>query len=322
MGRSSKKSKSAPNPVLASLAERWERVHSALAAWPAKRWIKLVLILLIPLAVGWSLSRLENRVHAFAAYDRPLSLKWVELPPWLRLPENRHVLDSLARTLDLQSTDRMLDRSLAERLGTALADPGIGWVKSVDRVRIDPSGEVTIKCHFRMPAAWVQHRKVGYLVDAEGVRLPGRYDISDCRSTAMLVIEGVTGSPPEIGAPWPGDDLAGALNLVSLLDGKPFRHQITSVHVGNYRGRRDRSRPHIELATDLPGSRIWWGRPPGEDVGTEISADQKLILLETLYRQSGRIDMNRSYVDIMTWPDRVAMPKVMQAPAQSRLLRG
>lgn len=299
-----------------------ERARSAVAAWPAARWIKLSLVLAIPLAIGWSLSRMERRVHAFTSYDRPLMLKWVELPAWLRLPENRHVLDSLARAIDLQSSDRMLDRTLAERLGKALADPRIGWVKSVDRVRIDPSGEVTVKCHYRMPAAWVQYRKVGYLVDAEGVRLPGRYDIEDCRSTAMLVIEGVASGPPEIGSPWPGNDLASAMKLVSLLDGRPFRHQVTSVYVNNYRGRRDRSRPHIELGTDMPGSRIWWGRPPGEDVGTEISAEQKLMLLETLYRQSGRIDMNRAYVDIMTWPDRVAMPKVMQAPAQSRLLRG
>ena len=322
MGRTSKKNKGAGNPLIASFAAVAGQTRARLAAWPAVRWLQLSLVVLIPLAIGWTLSRLEHRVHAFTAYDRPLMLKWVELPPWLRLPENRHVLDSLARTIDLQSTDRMLDRTLAERLGGALADPRIGWVKSVDRIRIDPSGEVTVKCQFRMPAAWVQHRKIGYLVDAEGVRLPGRYDIEDCRSTAMMVIEGVTAGPPEIGDPWMGDDVASALNLVSLLDGKPFRHQVTSVLVGNYRGRRDRSRPHIELGTDMPGSRIWWGRPPGEDVGTEISAEQKLMLLETLYRQSGRIDMNRAYVDIMTWPDRVAMPKVMQAPAQSRLLRG
>jgi hypothetical protein len=139
---------------------------------------------------------------------------------------------------------------------------------------------------------------------------------------ALLMIDGVAGAPPDIGYPWPGADVASGLRLSTLLGDKPFRHQIGSINVANHQGRRDRSRPHIELATDRKGSRIWWGRPPEDDFGTEISATQKLLLLETLYRQWGRIDMNRSYVNIMTWPDRVAMPAMMQSSAQGRLLRG
>lgn len=272
--------------------------------------------------VVFGLVRLNDYVHRMPAYDRPLMLEWAELPEWLAMAENRHVLDSLVRVVDLQPTDRLLDGQLAERIGSALASPEIGWVKSVDRVRIEPTGVVAIKCQFRRPTAWVRHGKYCYLVDGEGVRLPGSYEVEDCRASALLMIEGVAAAPPAVGLPWIGADLVSGLHLSALLVDKPFRHQIGSVIVSNYQGRRDRSRPHIELATDRKGSRIWWGRPPEEDFGTEITASQKLLLLETIYRQWGRIDMNRSYVNIMTWPDRVAMPAVMQSSAQGRMLRG
>ena len=270
----------------------------------------------------FGLVRLNDYVHRMNTYDRPLTLEWVDLPDWLRMPDNRHVLDNLVRVVDLQPTDRLLDPHLAERIGSALSAPEVGWVRSVDRVRIRPTGVVTIKCQFRRPAAWVRHGKYCYLLDHEGTRLPGSYEVENCRASALLMIEGVANAPPPVGRHWPGADLASGLRLAALLVDKPFRHQIGSIIVANHDGRRDRSRPHIELATDRKGSRIWWGRPPEEDFGTEITASQKLLLLETIYRQWGRIDMNRSYVNIMTWPDRVAMPALMQSSAQSRLLRG
>jgi hypothetical protein len=286
------------------------------AAWP----VAAVLASLFLVIVG--LGRLNDYVRRMKVYDRPLTLEWIDLPDWLRMPDNRHVLDSLVRVVDLNPTDRLLDPNLAGRIGSSLVAPEIGWVRSVDRVRIEPSGIVAIKCKFRRPAAWVHYGKYGYLVDAEGVRLPGSYEVDDCRSNALMLIEGVASGPPAVGQPWRGADLASGLRLSAMLVDKPFRHQIGSIIVANHEGRRDRSRPHIELATDHKGSRIWWGRPPDEDFGTEITAPQKLLLLETIYRQWGRIDMNRSYVNIMTWPDRVAMPALMQSSAQGRMLRG
>ncbi len=294
----------------------------AFAAWPAVRWAALVTIVALPVIFSVGFSRMEQYVHAQPEYDRALMLKWIDLPQWLRVPENRHVLDSLARTVNLQSTDRLLDRTLAERLGSALADPRVGWVSEVERVRVEPNGEVSIKCRFRQPLAWVRHKGHAYLVDEVGVRLPGLYDLEDCRGGGLLLIEGVAAAAPQVGEAWDGDDLTSALKMTAMLGDRPFRRQIASIIVANHNGRRDRSKPHIELGTDVENSRIWWGRAPGEEFGTEITADQKLTLLETMYRQWGRIDMNRSYVNIMTWPDRVAMPAVMQTPAQSRLLRG
>jgi hypothetical protein len=276
------------------------------------------------LAVGiWAgLGRLEEKVHGLVRYDRELTLEWVGLPDWLRLEDNRHILDDLADRVGLSAEDRPLDPGLAERLGRSLSQPEVGWIKSVNRVVIRPDGVVSMRCQFRRPAAWVQHGGYSYLIDTEGVRLPGRYDIAECMESSLLMTMGVRLGPPEVGEIWRGGDVSSGLKVVSLLADRPFRHQIAGVIVANNGGRLDRSKPHIELATDREGSRIWWGRPPDEEFGTEITAAQKITLLQTLYRQWGRIDMNRAYVNIMIWPDKIAIPAVQRPSDSARLLRG
>jgi hypothetical protein len=283
--------------------------------------LTLVVALLLG-GVGWSLRRLESFVHAKDSYQRALTLEWIDLPDWLRMPENGHILDSLVARVNLRDCDRMLDEQLAFRLGTTLAAPEVGWVKSVDRVQVRPEGVVAIKCRFRQPRAWVKQGSCCYLVDEENVRLPGRYDAIDCQGSALMTIVGVRSKPPVVGQCWTAADLTDGARLVALLSTKPFRDEITSVNVSNHDGRVDRSRPHIELVTAAKGSRIWWGLPPEREHGKEITAAQKVTLLETLYRQWGRLSVNRPYIDIRTWPDRIAMPMVIPTSTQPRVLRG
>ena len=265
---------------------------------------------------------LEQEVHALARFDQELTLEWEGLPDWLNLHDNCHILDSLTRRVDLRTGDRLLDPDLAARLGRTLAEPEVGWVKSVQRVVVHPDGVVSIRCDFRQPASWFVQGRYAFLVDEEGVRLPGRYEAADCEGGSLMMIEGVRMKPPEIGQVWRGADLTAGLKLAGLLRGQPFRHQIGRILVENHDGRVDRSRPHIELTTDRPGNRIWWGRAPDEELGMEISATQKIILLRTLYDQWGRIDLNRSYVNIMTWPDRVSLPAESPTDRTGSLQRG
>lgn len=320
MSKKNAKSKSSPGiaeTLQAFLHNAWTR----LAAVPRIAWFAAAVLLILPAGLGWGLGRLESFVHALPRYDRPLLLKWVELPDWLRIPENRHVLDVLARQLGLQSTDRPLDPQLAQRLGEALADPNVGWIKAVEYVHVEPTGEVAVKCQFRQPSAWVRCGQYCYLVDNEGFRLPGAYDANDCIGGELLMIDGVAAPPPPIGAQWPGGDVAAGLQLSAQITSQPFRHQVSNVIVSNFSGRQDISRPHLELGTDK-NTRIWWGRPPDDPYSAEITAAQKLVLLNALFREKGRIDSGRSYVNIMTWPDRVAMPDERRATAQAPLLRG
>jgi hypothetical protein len=272
--------------------------------------------------VGVGLVALERRVHG-RVESRPLNLQWERLPDWLAPPSNGHILAELEARLAPALGDRLLDRELPRRVAAVLSGPGAEWVKSVERVRVGPDGVVHLHCAFRRPAAWVSCGGYCYLVDDQQVRLPGVYARDQCDGGALLILTGVASPPPPVGCVWTGADLVAGLKLSAMLHDRPFRNQIRSVTLANYDGRRNRSLPHIELLTDRDGARVWWGRPPDEERGTEITADQKLILLDTIYRKWGRIDMNRGYVNIMTWPDRVATPAILRGDAgEGRVLRG
>lgn len=296
-----------------SAGEAIRRVLLRGAAWTA-------MVVVVGVGVCLGFGRLAEQVHALDRFDRELILEWTDLPQWLRLFDNRHILERLSERVELRSEDRLRDPELAERIGLALSAPDVGWIKSVDRVVVRPDNVVSVRCRFRSPSAWVRRGRYCYLVDNERVRLPGRYDPDDCAGGNLLIIDGVRQQAPEVGEAWGGADLAAGLRTAALLTGKPFHPQITSVIVENYDGRLDRSRPHVELATDRPGSRVWWGRPPDEEFGTEITAAQKLTLLQTLYEQYGRIDLGQPYVSIMTWPDRIGVPAppAPEKPAPTR----
>src|SRR5262249_58953058 len=138
-------------------------------------------------------------------------------------------------------------------------------------------------------------------VGDEGVRRTGCDAWDAVAGTHVVVVAGTWSEIPEIGESWRSADVRAGVRVVRVCRARPFATQTRRVLVDSHRGRRDPNRPQIELATDRPASRIWWGRAPGEESGCEISAEQKVALLESLYRQSGRIDMNRSYVNVTTW---------------------
>lgn len=271
-------------------------------------WSGLLVLALFGTSKG--LAYLENHVHGLDKYDKlVLAIEWQDLPELLRRPDNRHILESLQARINLRPTDRLLDPGLAERVGKSLSDPSIGWVKSVDRVLIRPDGVLAIRCTFREPVAYVQHNDACYLVDGEGVLLPGWYRLEDCATSKLLLISGVKDAPPTVGHRWPGQDLQSGLKLAGLIGHRAFRNQVDRIIVTNYDGRVDRKRPYIELATNRAGSRIWWGQPPSQEDGTETTAEQKLALLDWLFQEHGRIDLNRAYVDIRTHPNSVSIAK-------------
>ena len=304
------------------LAERFSGIDEQRKRVWLKTGIKAAACALLAVLAYRGFEQLQHRVYALDKYQRPVFLEWEYLPDWLQLADNRHILDDLATRVDLGPNDRQLDGDLAARIGAALSAPDLGWIQTVERVKVRPDGIVSVHCTFRRPAAWICTNKFCYLIDQQGIRLPGRYEPSDCKDSALMTISGVQTAAPPIGQIWTGADLGAGVKLVSMLQDRPFRDQIENIDVDNFNGRKDPAKPFLRLVTDRPESTIWWGRPPGQEHGTEINAAQKITLLEALYRQWGRIDMNRSHVDITTWPDRVAMPMTIQPPAQARLLRG
>lgn len=264
----------------------------------------IVLAGVVVVMVGMRL--LERYVERLPAYERPLTLQWAHLPDWLKAPANAHVLDEVTEAVGLTLADRMLDRDLARRIGERLSAPHLAWVERVERVEVQSGGIVSISARFRRPTAWVRRGDWCYLLSADGVRLNGRYSFRSTVGSTMIVIDGVHGPVPAVGECWDVPEVRAGLKMVQACNGRRFRDQIERVVVSRDE-RRDSGTVQIEIRTDRPGTRIWWGREPGMEDGCEISALQKLALLDSLHRRSGRVDMGRDYVNVTTWPDRVSL---------------
>ncbi len=246
---------------------------------------------------------LDRFVNGLPEYHRPLDIRLVELPEWLEA--NPHVPQRIIEFIGLEPRDQRLDQGLAQRLGRRLS--ANGWVRRVKQVNVGSDDVIRIQCDYREPVAWVMHAGCYYLVDAEAVRLPGRYSPDEVsRDGGLLVVSGVKMPAPDDGRVWEGADLRVGLQMVALLRDRTYRNQIAEVVVENYGGRRDRRRSHIELMTDS-GSRIRWGRAPGEEID-EPTAEQKLAQLQGLWRDYHRVDMGRAWVDVQVWPDQVSVP--------------
>lgn len=262
-----------------------------------RRWRRGAAVALLALACAGAAigaRRLEQHVNGeYTLQQRPV-FRLVDAPDGL----DERVQSQLADIEDLV----WIDPALCARVAKILSENG--WVRRVDSVRKRQAPIVEIRCQYRTPLAMVQgQRGYGYLVDEEGVRLPGQYEYHP----ALLVVRGVSGAPPPAGVVWAAPELSAALGIIRPLTREPFRPQIVAVGVQNFHGREDRRAPQIDLITDRPGGRIIWGSAPGEEM-EENSAAQKLAILRSNHHDKGRADAGRLVIDISALPGRFSTP--------------
>ena len=211
----------------------------------------------------------------------------VDAQPWM----SRSLRQQLKQTVALQLSDNPLDGpSLAHAAEALAANP---WVARVDEVRRTDTG-VEVLGEYRQPVAVVESGDGYYLVDAQGVRLPPRYDASHLPQLRLPVITGVTAPPSEPGVLWPGDDLEAGLELSALLRDEPFVEQIERYEVGL---RDDRGRLRMTLHTTR-GGMVIWGLPPGREMAVERSAATKIARLNNLYASHKSIDAGGKVVEV------------------------
>ena len=304
-------------PPLAGRTPFWKNA-------PAARFTTgLALAVVLTGVAAFGLKRLDRwGEHFEQRQSSRIRVRWADVPTWLSRPDNQHIFDDLMARAGLSADDSVADRDLTRRVGEALSDPHVGWIKRLDRVIAKPPDLLIVYCEFRKPAAWVIQGEHAYLVDAEGVRLPGTYAHAGSVASGLLELRGLREPPPECGRVWPGADATAALAVARLVDNRPFSAQITAVDVDNFNARVTKLRPHIELWTDRPDARIWWGRAPGAEDATEIRADQKVSLLTSIYQYWGRVDMGRANIDITTWSNKVALPAAADPDDTEPTLRG
>jgi len=194
-----------------------------------------------------------------------------------------------------------LSASVCEEIAKRLERTG--WIAGLRHVRRLAGGRFEIRANYRRPAALVQKGSDFYLVDWEGVRLPGIY----MHHPMWKLIQGVAAAPPPPGEKWASDDLRAGLDVLAALRGELFAEQVSAVLVNNHRGRSDPRSAHVELGTDRPGGRILWGSAPGAEV-EENAAAQKLTILRENHRRTGRVDAGYLVIDVSTFPDRFTVP--------------
>ena len=235
-------------------------------------------------------------------YNRSAKITLTRLPDWLRKPENKHVVDDILRyagKLDPHK-DHIASTSLASKIATNLKDcPWIQEIKSVQK--LERNGMLAVECIYRMPTAWVQQEDRCYLVDGQGYRLPGTYDPYEVEQVGLVTILNAAARPPKSDKPWTGEDVQAGLRLAAMLQ-NTLRGKVAAVDVANYRGRTNPLAPDIKLQPRQLSSEIFWGHAPEEEFDMEMTALDKIKLLEDNLKRYGRIDGNRPYLDIRTTP--------------------
>lgn len=249
-------------------------------------------------AAGRGVRMMRTHVERKVLENHPFpTVHFVDLPPQLAVLAQGELEDSLLSLLDGPWLDDRVCRMVAERLERS------GWIAAVRQVRRHSDGRFDIRCAYRIPAVMIAHGDAYYLVDDEGMRLPGVYRAD----SSWVMLEGVGSPPPPPGAAWEGDDVKSGLRLLRNLRGETFAHQVAGIDVENYRGRRNKRSSHVIVRTHPDNGQVWWGSMPGQEI-EENSVAQKLVILREAYRRTGRLDAGHPVIDVSTFPDRFTIP--------------
>ncbi len=240
------------------------------------------------LVTAWVLGtpRLEAYASAHQA-DGDVVVRLVDLPTWVEADLESMLVETAVRHIG----DDPLQR--ADLMDAREALLATGWFVSVDQVRRVGTRVVDVTATLAKPFAVIRDRSRvrDHLVDAQGRVLPRTYAPGE--PSGYIGLTGARyGAPTHSGMTWPGADVAAALDVLALINDKPWLDQV--VRIDLTRHRKDGS---IRLVTDR-NCTIVWGRAPGDEAGSDVPASQKLSYLDYHYEQYGHIDRGLEELDI------------------------
>jgi hypothetical protein len=250
-------------------------------------------------AAGFFVASLESKAKEVS--QREVKLQWVNLPMWLSDPAQAPFLKQRELEAGLSEADSIHDPELCRRVGERLA--ASPWIAAIRSVQAVSNGELRVEAAFRMPLALIENKGMAYLVDTAGVRLPLQMPADQVNRRDWLVITGATGRVPQVGLPWPGDDVAEGLKLVEYLLREQiagrlsFRPILRGVDVANVGLRRDRQAGELKIVTSNAQATVHWGLPPDEEFSMERPASSKISVLNELF-VSQTLQSSRQEIDI------------------------
>lgn len=285
-----KKRVSAPKPRAGEQERRRERTRRALA-------IAGTLAILGGIVAGATLGlpRLEHALAIRAhGYPPRVVIDWPgskSTETWLPASVRDELL-----TLAYQQIDAVPEPFSSQSLravGDALGQTG--WFDRINAVRREPQGVVHVSADWRAPAAVVRRDTIDYLVGRTGEILPIAYQAGESAQRAII---GARLDPPKAarrilpGRPWPGADVRAGLDLLRLIETRPWRDQVVAVDVSDYLAQR-----RLVLISKWNGRTIW-GCGPADSHPGEVATEVKLRRLDTLVREFGQVDAKRRIVEI------------------------
>jgi hypothetical protein len=205
------------------------------------------------------------------------------------------------------------------------------WIRAVELVSKQPPagrpyGVVQVQAQFRRPLLKIMHNGEECFIDSDGVRLdalgvprligqvapsPQRPDGTVCFIYASdagavpvspihyIQLEGAAAPAPEVGQPWPGEDVADAIRLAQLVYRRTYFRQVTSIDVRNHNLRVNPHEAPLRLwaragdrATEIRIDRF--PRPEGDYV---VTPQQALLKLDDYFVRHGTIAGVNQYID-------------------------
>ncbi len=219
---------------------------------------------------------------------RSVQVEMVDVPRWM----NAQVHDDLQLLAARQVGRNPMNVSSLRAIHEALSQNA--WVSRVDRVERVSADQVRINATYRQPAAFIEMGQDCYLIDDQGVRLPGVYRVQQASQLPLPILRGVDTAPALEGQKWAGQPVQAGLSLVRELSREPYGHQIEAIDVS---GRDSRGRIHLAILTGRGGV-VRWGLAPGQEQSVEPPASTKRAWLAQLVRENGSIDAGGKMVDL------------------------
>jgi hypothetical protein len=251
------------------------------------RWGLVAILFAGVVAVGWNMA--WNRVsdHVLTGDDyrvTPERISISAVPPWIHCDLKAEVM----RDASLERTLSLLDDDLTKRLANAFSlHP---WVSRVERVSKHHPARVEVHLVYRRPVAMVEVSGGLLPIDEDGILLPSA-DFSPAEAKQYPRISRVESHPAgPVGANWGDANVLGGARIASILAErwKKLRlyrilapvHMIADEYVDRYT---------YELTTHA-GTRLLWGRSPGNEPAGEPKAGEKVARLEEILQRDGSLD--------------------------------
>jgi hypothetical protein len=274
-----------------------------------KLYIKIAAFVCIVVGSYVGISAMRRHVERdITASSEPPKVVLKNRPAWM----SSFLADKIIATASPKGPHSAFDHQLLKDVADQLtSDPDISpWIRRIRQVRrtyiAHPGDTIEVDCEFRDPVALVHWNDTYHLVDSEGVTLPEQYAPDQVRKVALTpsgkialrIIEGTREVPGDPGVKLGSEDVLAGLEMINTLHGQSFADEILGIDVANYQGRDDASQPFIKLLTRY-NTQIMWGRQPSaKDAFIEVSPERKLIALQKICRDYGRVDANRAWIDI------------------------